>query len=88
MAGLVFLVMVSIGDLMRSRVPTVGLPPLKNLPAMQETQEIYVQSLVREDLLEKKMATHSTNSCLEKSHGQRSLAGYSPKGHKESDMTE
>ena len=65
MAGLVFLVMVSIGDLMRSRVPTVGLPPLKNLPAMQETQEIYVQSLVREDLLEKKMATHSTNSCLE-----------------------
>ena len=26
-------------------------------------------------------------SCLEKSHGQRSLAGYSPEGHKESDMT-
>ena len=26
-------------------------------------------------------------SCLEKSHGQRSLAGYSPWGHKESDMT-
>ena len=25
-------------------------------------------------------------SCLEKSHGQRSLAGYSPWGHKESDM--
>jgi len=24
----------------------------------------------------------------EKSHGQRSLAGYSPKGHKESDATE
>ena len=24
----------------------------------------------------------------EKSHGQRSLAGYSPKGHKELDMTE
>ena len=24
----------------------------------------------------------------EKSHGQRSLDGYSPKGHKESDMTE
>ena len=24
----------------------------------------------------------------EKFHGQRSLAGYSPKGHKESDMTE
>ena len=25
---------------------------------------------------------------LEKSHGQRSLAGYSPQGHKESDRTE
>ena len=27
-------------------------------------------------------------SCLEKPHGQRSLAGYSPWGHKESDTTE
>ena len=27
-------------------------------------------------------------SCLEKFHGQRSLAGYSPWGHKESDLTE
>ena len=27
-------------------------------------------------------------SCLENPHGQRSLAGYSPQGHKESDMTE
>ena len=27
-------------------------------------------------------------SCLEKSHGQRSLAGYSPWDHKELDMTE
>ena len=27
-------------------------------------------------------------SCLENSHGQRSLAGYSPWGHKESDGTE
>ena len=27
-------------------------------------------------------------SCLEKPHGQRSLVGYSPWGHKESDMTE
>ena len=26
-------------------------------------------------------------SCLKKSHGQRSLVGYSPWGHKESDMT-
>ena len=28
------------------------------------------------------------NSCLENSHGQRSLAGYSPWGHKELDTTE
>ena len=27
-------------------------------------------------------------SCLENPHGQRSLAGHSPRGHKESDMTE
>ena len=27
-------------------------------------------------------------SYLENPHGQRSLAGYSPQGHKESDMTE
>ena len=26
-------------------------------------------------------------SCLEKSHGQRSLVGYSPRGHKESEKT-
>ena len=27
-------------------------------------------------------------SCLENPHGQRSLVGHSPLGHKESDMTE
>ena len=27
-------------------------------------------------------------SCLESPHGQKSLAGYRPWGHKESDMTE
>ena len=35
---------------------------VKNLPAMQETQ---VQPLGQEDPLEKKMATHSSISCLE-----------------------
>ena len=33
---------------------------VKNLPAMQETQETGVQSLDGEDLLEKEMATHSS----------------------------
>ena len=56
---------------------------VKRLPAVQETQ---VQSLGQEDTLEKEMATHS--SILGKSHGQRSLAGYTPWGHKESDTTE
>ena len=36
----------------------------KNLPAMQDNQ---VQSLGWEDTLEKGMATHSQNSCLENS---------------------
>ena len=31
---------------------------LKNLPAMQETQEIWVRSLGQEDPLEKEMAMH------------------------------
>ena len=32
---------------------------VKNLPAVQETQETWVQSLGQEDPLEKGMATHS-----------------------------
>ena len=47
---------------------------VKNLPTVQET---WVQSLVQEDPLEKEMATHSA-SLPGKSHGQRSLACYSP----------
>ena len=56
---------------------------VKNLPPMQETQ---VQYLGREDALEDGMATHS--SILAWKIPQRSLAGYSPWGHKESDRTE
>ena len=50
-----------------------------------------------EDPLEEGMATHSSilffffslpYSCLENPHGQRSLVGCNPRGHKESDMTE
>ena len=54
---------------------------VKCLPTMWETR---VQSLGWEDPLEKEMATHS--SILP--HGQRSLVGYSPWGHKGSDTTE
>ena len=60
---------------------------VKNSPVMQETQEMQVQSLGWEDPLEKGMATHSSILPGE-SHGQRSLAAYSPRGLKESDTTE
>ena len=53
---------------------------------MQEPQKMCVWSLGQEDPLEEDMATHS--SVLGESHEQRSLAGYSPWGRKESDMTE
>ena len=32
----------------------------KNLPAMQETEEMWIQSLAQEDLLEESMVTHSS----------------------------
>ena len=68
-----------------------GLPPLhegfpsgtvvKNLPANQESQEMWVQSLGQEGPLEE--AWKPTAVLLPgKSHGQRSLVGYSPRGHK------
>ena len=51
---------------------------------MRETR---VWSLCCEDPLEKEMAIHSRTIAW-KSHGQRSLVGYSPWGRKESDTTE
>ena len=48
-----------------------------------------VQSLGWEHPLEEGTATHSIQySCLENPHRQRSLVGYSPRGHKELDTTE
>ena len=57
---------------------------VKNLPAVQKT---WVRSPDREDPLEKEMATNSV-FWPGKSHGQRSLVGYSLWGCKELDMTE
>ena len=51
---------------------------VKNLPAVRETR---VQSLGQEDPLEKEMATHFS-VLAGKSHRRRSLAGYSPWGHR------
>ena len=50
---------------------------VESLPAMRETD---VRSLGQEDPLEKEMATHPLVFLPGKSHGQRSLAGYSPWG--------
>ena len=58
---------------------------VKNLLAIQET---WVQSMGQEDPLEKRMATHSSILAWRIPWTERSLAGYSPWGHKELDMTE
>ena len=57
---------------------------LKHLPPMWDT---WVRSLGQEDPLAKEMAIHSSILAW-RSHGQRSLVGYSPRGRKESDTTE
>ena len=57
---------------------------VKHLCAILET---WVRSLGGEDPLEEEMATHSSLLPGE-SHGQRSLEGYSPRGHEESFITE
>ena len=55
---------------------------VKNPHAMQETmQEVLVQSLGRENPLEEGIATRSSILAW-RIHGQKSLAGYSPQGHK------
>ena len=58
---------------------------LKNLPAVQETQETWVQSLGQEDTLEKEMANHS--SILAGKTPWTEEPGYSPKSRKESEAT-
>ena len=61
-----------------------GRQRVKNLPAMLE---IWIQFLGWEDPLEKRTATHSCILAW-RIPWQRSLAGYSPWGHKELDMTQ
>ena len=57
---------------------------VKHLPTMWETQ---VRALGREDPLQKEM-TPTLVFLPGKSHGWRSLVGYSPWGHQELDSTE
>jgi len=61
-----------------------GGSAVKDLPAMQETQ---IHFLDQEDPLEEDLQPTPVFLPRE-SHGQRSLAGCSPQGHTESDMTE
>ena len=56
---------------------------VKNSVANVET---WVQALGQEDPLEKEMATPSS-ILAGKSHEQTGMVGYSPRGHKELDMT-
>ena len=58
---------------------------VKNSPTIRET---WVRSVGWEDPLEVGHGNPLHYPCLENPHGQRSLRGYSPLGHKESDMTE
>ena len=58
---------------------------VKNQPARQETQ---VQSLDREDTLEKGMGLPTPVFLPGEFHEQRNLIGYGPWGRKESDVTE
>ena len=60
---------------------------VKNRPASAGDLRDMVQSLGQEDPLDKEMATHSV-FLPGKFNGQRSLAGYSPLDHKESDTIE
>ena len=58
---------------------------VKNLPVMQETQEMWVQSLGQEVPLEEEIAT---TPVLLPEKFYSCLVGYSPWGHKELDTTE
>ena len=60
---------------------------VKNPPANEETVEKRARFLGQEDPLEEVMATHSS-VLARRPHGQKSLVGYHPWGHKELDMTE
>ena len=55
---------------------------------MQETQEMWVQSLDQEYIPGVGNGNPAQCSCWKKSHGQRSLAAYSSWSRKESDMTD
>ena len=64
-----------------------GGSAVKNLPAMQETQETWVRSLGQEDPLEEGMATHSSILAW-KIPWTEAPGGLQSMSHKELDTTE
>ena len=60
---------------------------VKNRPAMQVTQEMWVRSLCGEGNLKEDMAALSSILAWEIPQTEK-LVGYSPQDHKKSDMTE
>ena len=78
---------VECGAFYRIALPNMVPRAVKNLPAMQETQEMQIRSLGWEDPLERNRQPTPVFLPGE-SHGQRSLAGYSPWAHTEWDVTE
>ena len=67
---------------------SLGAQQVRNLPAMQETQETWVWSLGQEDPLEEGIATHSSILAWRVPWTEESGMGYSPQSHIESDTTE
>ena len=61
---------------------------VKKMPAMQETLGMWVQPLGWEEPWGEEMITHTPVFFPRKSHGERSLEGNSPWGHKESNTSE
>ena len=74
-----------IGYLLQYSWASLVAQTVKNLPEMWET---WVRFLGWEDSPEGGHGNLLLYSCLVNSHGQRSLAGYSPWGHKVVDMAE
>ena len=65
----------------------MGFPSVSDGKDPLAMQESLVRSLDLGDPLEKGVETRS-NVLPGESHGQRSLVGYRPRGHEESDTTE
>ena len=60
----------------------MGFPGDSVVTKLSAVKKMQVQSLGQKDPLEKEMASHFSILARKKSHGQRSLASYSPQSPK------